>query len=73
MQKEFEIHCYDEKENAIDRITDIAFHAGKDSCGCMFSNKGVHTVYGAGKHSDAVRVYSALKANNINIIFCVGV
>jgi len=73
MNREYEIHCY---HNNIDTVADTAFSAGKDTCGLIMSGKEkdwVHVVYGYGKHSDAVRVYAALKASNIHIIYTVGV
>lgn len=70
MRREFEIKCL---AKDVDIIADIAFAAGKGCCGLIFSNNIVHTVYGYGKHSYAVRVYAALAANNIRIISLEGV
>lgn len=70
MKREYEIHCYHDN---IDDVAEIAFTSGKNTCGLVMSNDCVHIVYGHGNHSDAVRVYAALKANNIQIVFLRGV
>jgi len=64
MQREFKISCV---EDDVDVIANIAFQAGKGSCGLVMSDHDLHTAYGYGSKADAVRVYSALKRNGVRI------
>ena len=71
MQREAKIHCL--CASGVDRIAEIAFTSGKNCCGLIMSDSDRYVVFVNGKHSDAVRVYNALKANGILIVYTEGV
>jgi hypothetical protein len=58
---------------ALDSFTNVVFDSAKHCVGVIFSEHNIHKIHGWGKHSDAVRVYSALKNNKYNIIYTKGV
>ncbi len=78
--REFQIHIHAgiiaNAYDVLDKATAVAFQAGKNTCGLGISTGGKEPIvklYGYGKHSDAVRVYSALRNNGYTIAHTVGV
>ncbi len=78
MNKEFKICVYldtskDANYKLLNKLSNIIFESARNSAGAIFSDNCTHDIYGWGSHADAVRVYSALKANKYKIIACEGV
>lgn len=61
--KEYKIAVTTSTDKELDRACDIAFPAGKGYCGAGFTKDSLTEFYVFGKHSDMVRVFSALKRN----------
>ncbi len=57
----------------INNFATVVFDSGKYAAGCIISGNSTHSVYGWGKHSDAVRMHSAIRNNGYKIISSEGV